>query len=261
MQLSHANAGGGAAEPFAARTAGRLTPRQGVRMTRLAPEPDVHGIVHQWWIPSWSLPDGEHADEVVLGYPVCNLVAEHGAARLHGPTTRASVKTLTDTGWAVGALLTPAAARHLSAVPLRRLVDADAPVGVAGDLGSVAAAHRTLRERLASVAAELDDDDHDAVRLMEIVESGTATHVPDLANAMHRSIRSLQRLCARNFGVTPAALIRRRRLQDAAARVREGPDVSLRDVAAEFGFADHAHLTREFAAVLGFTPSRYRGEG
>jgi AraC-like DNA-binding protein len=29
-------------------------------------------------------------------------------------------------------------------------------------------------------------------------------------------------------------------------------------VAADLGYADHAHLTRDFRTVLGFTPSAYR---
>ena len=30
------------------------------------------------------------------------------------------------------------------------------------------------------------------------------------------------------------------------------------EIAADLGYADHAHLTREFRRVLGFTPSGYR---
>ncbi len=53
-------------------------------------------------------------------------------------------------------------------------------------------------------------------------------------------------------------MIRRRRLQEAAERLRTNPDADLATVAAEFGYADQAHLSRDFRAVLGLTPSSYR---
>ena len=40
--------------------------------------------------------------------------------------------------------------------------------------------------------------------------------------------------------------------------MRNDPAVDLAALAAEIGYADHAHLTRDFRAVLGFTPSSYR---
>ena len=48
------------------------------------------------------------------------------------------------------------------------------------------------------------------------------------------------------------------RLQEAAERVRTHPDVDLAAVAAEFGYADQAHLAHDFRRVLGITPSSYR---
>ena len=61
-------------------------------------------LVQQWWLPQWEVPAGTVREEHVLGYPVCNLVAEAGAIRLYGPTTRAAVRRLEGRGWAVGAL-------------------------------------------------------------------------------------------------------------------------------------------------------------
>jgi transcriptional regulator GlxA family with amidase domain len=64
----------------------------------------------------------------------------------------------------------------------------------------------------------------------------------------------------RHVGLSPAAMIRRRRLQEAAQRVRENPEADLASIAAELGYADHAHLTRDFQAVLGIAPRTYRSE-
>jgi len=55
-------------------------------------------------------------------------------------------------------------------------------------------------------------------------------------------------------------MIRRRRLQEAAQRIRETPTSDLATIAAELGYADHAHLSNDFRSVLGVTPRAYRAE-
>jgi len=70
----------------------------------------------------------------------------------------------------------------------------------------------------------------------------------------------VQRLARRYVGLTPLAMIRRRRLQEAAQQLRINPRISLAELAAQLGYADQAHLSTDFRAVLGFTPSAYRGE-
>jgi AraC-like DNA-binding protein len=82
--------------------------------------------------------------------------------------------------------------------------------------------------------------------------------LPDAATRLRSSSRTLQRLATRYVGLAPVEMIRYRRLQEAAQRVRLEADASLVQIAAELGYADHAHLTREFRDRLGFTPSAYR---
>jgi AraC-like DNA-binding protein len=53
-------------------------------------------------------------------------------------------------------------------------------------------------------------------------------------------------------------MIRRRRLQEAAEQLRADPGIPLAEVAARHGYADQSHLSRDFRAVLGFTPTGYR---
>ncbi len=79
-----------------------------------------------------------------------------------------------------------------------------------------------------------------------------------LAGRLSISTRSLQRLSERYIGLTPLAVIRRYRLQEAAQRLREESALTVAQVAAELGYADHSHLTADFRRVLGFSPSLYR---
>jgi transcriptional regulator GlxA family with amidase domain len=93
--------------------------------------------------------------------------------------------------------------------------------------------------------------------MVELIDEGTVHSVAELAARLDLSPRSLQRLAAHYVGMPPVLLLRRRRLQEAAGRVRADPGTDLAALAAELGFADQAHLTREFRLVLGFTPRRY----
>jgi AraC-like DNA-binding protein len=100
--------------------------------------------------------------------------------------------------------------------------------------------------RLANAVARLVDEDPDVLR------------VADVATRLGVSVRTVQRLASRYIGVPPSAMIRRRRLQEAAQRLREQPGTELAALAAELGYADQAHLANDFRTVLGLTPSRYR---
>jgi AraC-like DNA-binding protein len=52
-------------------------------------------------------------------------------------------------------------------------------------------------------------------------------------------------------------VIRRYRLHEAAARAAEGAGLDLVGLAAELGYSDQAHLTRDFTATIGVPPAKY----
>ncbi len=72
------------------------------------------------------------------------------------------------------------------------------------------------------------------------------------------SVRSLQRLFGDYVGVSPKWVMRRARLHEAALRADGGEPVDWAALAIDLGYADQAHLTREFTATIGVPPSRYR---
>ena len=115
-----------------------------------------------------------------------------------------------------------------------------------------------VRMRAAGVPPSSARDGALANRMVDLLGAGTVARSPaDLARRLHVSERSLQRLAARFVGMPPQLLLRRRRLQEAAERMRADPAADLGALAAELGFADPSHLTREFRAVLGATPRGY----
>jgi len=58
-------------------------------------------------------------------------------------------------------------------------------------------------------------------------------------------------------GASPKWVLRRARLHEAAARADEGAGIDWARLAADLGYADQAHLTRDFTAAVGSPPGRY----
>jgi len=71
--------------------------------------------------------------------------------------------------------------------------------------------------------------------------------------------RALQRACRRWLGLSPKAFLRIERAWAARRAIREGQPLAA--VAADLGYADQAHLTREIRQLLGVTPRELRPVG
>jgi AraC-like DNA-binding protein len=78
----------------------------------------------------------------------------------------------------------------------------------------------------------------------------------ELGRLVGSSPHHLSRVFSAEVGVSISRYRRQLRLR----RALEGLDGSLARVAADAGFADHAHLSREARALLGVTPSQLRRE-
>lgn len=249
---------------------GVLYPSRMPRFHRLTPPQDAAKLVAWFWVPEWDIEPGRTSRQHVVAYPALNLVVQVDGVELVGPTTTATHRDLSGRGWAVGALLHPAAAATLAADPgaLRdssRTLDAlDLHDGV---LRAMESGGDGYRERAADAfsrwlirrVGEIGPEARQANAMSEMLMGDDAVTRPEEAAArLAMSVRTLQRLCHRYVGLPPAAMIRRRRLQEAAQRIRDDPDASLSVIAAELGYVDQAHLTNDFRAVLGVTPRNYR---
>jgi len=244
------------------------------------PAPDrVAHLVRWFWIPEWHIAAGRVVRQQIIGFPACNVVVEPEVVGLAGPTTRASHRDLTGTGWAVGALLRPAATpglvEPLVGSPGALLDDyrtVQLPELHASILATMTADADAARRRadavevytewLSATAPPAGEEALLANAMADLVDSdSTVVRVDQAADALGVSVRTLQRLTRRYVGVSPAAMIRRRRLQESAERLRDDPDADIAAIAADLGYADHAHLSTDFRTVLGTTPATYRRAG
>ncbi|WP_041291937.1 AraC family transcriptional regulator [Kineococcus radiotolerans] len=256
---------------------GILYPARLPRFTRVPAPPEVGELVRWFWVPQWDVAAGRTSRQHLVAFPACNLVVESGDGGFvgfAGPTTRRSHRDLTGTGWAVGAQLRPAAVPVFTDGPAA-LRDRYVRLELPGLLGAVLAAAAAgpadaLPQRTAAAFAgwlaahvgEPSAEARTANAMAEVIDTDPAVvRLEDVALRLAVSTRTLQRLAHRYVGLPPAAMIRRRRLQEAAERVRTDPSADLARIAAELGYADHGHLTRDFRAVLGMVPSEYRRGG
>lgn len=142
-----------------------------------------------------------------------------------------------------------------------RLVGATRPIRLTGFRLHPAAAAPDLRALSpdgAEAEVRLADTRIDA-RLAEALDALAAA--PSVAAAARRdgvTTRSLQRLCRGRTGQGPLFWIRLARIRRAAWALADGGRPV--EVAADGGFADQAHLTRETRLWLGATPARLRAD-
>jgi methylphosphotriester-DNA--protein-cysteine methyltransferase len=97
-----------------------------------------------------------------------------------------------------------------------------------------------------------------AVRLA--LRRPTPARVSEVASAVGRGPRRLERAFREHVGLAPKVLLRVARLQAVLRALRAVRVRSWAVAAADAGYADQAHLTREFVDLAGLTPTAYARE-
>ena len=261
---------------------GLLRPAETRRVADLRREAPVSPVlapfVERYWSVSWDRTGQPPFRSEVLSHPSVNLSVESGshprfgvrlpAVLVHGVTTRRFVIDLVGSGRVTAAKFRPGGwvAFGGRAPAGGAVVPLDDRLGL--DPGTLL--HAVLAEDddesraavLDAALAPLAPEPAPAYRelralLTRMLADRSLVRVEQVAALASTSARSLQRLFAGYVGVSPKAVLSRYRLQDAAATIDAGGVTDLAALAAELGWFDQAHFSREFRAVVGTTPSAY----
>lgn len=92
---------------------------------------------------------------------------------------------------------------------------------------------------------------------VQAIGSHPGTSVTELAQTACLSTKQYNRLFAAHVGITPKEFIRIVRMQKALHLLQNGRTGNLAQLADECGFYDQSHMTREFRAFSGYTPTQY----
>jgi AraC-like DNA-binding protein len=255
-----------------------------VRLTRFPAGPELAGLIDRFWAVEWDLPPGTTHTQQVLTHPCGNLSVGHAdaragtagrvEARLNGVARKLTTRQLAGRGWTVAAMTTPGGLGAFIHRPASAFADRVVPLGPPlglDEAGLVEEVH--AQPDMQARAGVLERALHGVLAAADPQRITRARQVAEVAHIAEtdRSVRQLRHLCAQtglgartlqrmflqHAGVPPTWVLRRYRLLDAAEAVREGQPVDWAAVAADLGYADQAHLIRDFRAATGQTPAAY----
>jgi len=225
-----------------------------------APPPELQGLVKaSWtlrcggkagtWLSHRATPDG--CLEIISRLHGRSIwQAEQPDCFIAGIISRPTELRLSGDGHFVGIRLWPWAWNQVGTLNAPALIDtwadmsAAAPnVRITGDMGEALA-------KLTSMVRSTDD----TMLGRHILESRS---LAELSRRSGRTPRWLQRWFARQIGMSPLQYIRALRFQDAFVTLQDSVE-TLADHAAAHGFADQAHMAREFRILSGEPASRAR---
>jgi AraC-like DNA-binding protein len=240
-------------------------------LVRVAPSGPLAPFVEYYWIVRWDLRGRPSHEQTILPHPNVNLVFEASGAGIYGVDRSLFVRRLSGRGKALGVRFRAGCFRPFWGAPISQLSDRVVPgVRVFGPLAEKTRQEIMLAETdagmtshaeslLFSALPERDPVAEQVADLVALITSATwLRRVDQLAVVSGLPARRLQRLFSDYVGVSPKWVMRRARLHEAALRADGGEAVDWAALAADLGYADQAHLTRDFTATIGVPPSRYR---
>lgn len=223
-------------------------------------------IEHFWMQQTPSRPVGLSWRIIPDANPYLIFAVSREGSRIHarcaliGPRSRFADVTMGNRILTCGARLRPGALALLTGFPASDFTDSSVHVeDVFGAPGKL------LMERLGElrypipaigiIAAFLADRWTGDGRVARL-PIGPYARVEDMAAQNGLPVRTLRARVMQHVGLSPKRLIRIERLQRALASSR-GRSTPWAEVAASSGFADQAHMSREFQDLLGESPTEW----
>ncbi|MFI0483650.1 helix-turn-helix domain-containing protein [Actinomadura sp. 9N215] len=263
-------------------TRGILRARTGLerfQVERIAPPAPLVPFVEFLWVLHWDLRGRPPHRQKLLTRPNVHMTftsyftGTRTRARIVGVVRDEFVEEIGDDGRVVGVGFRPGGFRPFAGGPVSaltgRFAGVDEVFGAAGlaladEIFATDGAEDAVALLAEFLAGLRPGADPSIERAAEIVERIAAlpglVRVDELAADVGLSVRGLQRLFHEYVGIGPKRVIRRYRMLEAAGRAEAGTPVDWAGLAAELGYTDQAHFTRDFTTAVGTPPARYARE-
>lgn len=224
-----------------------------------SPSPDLAPFVSSYWIVEWAY-DTPYR-QLIVPYPNVHLTFRGACPpEVHGVSSMHVVKELVGEGRVVGVAFRPGGFRPFLRSSVATLTDRTVPAADVPMLARPPSAPdvATIERWLRAARPEPDPTAQWVAGVVDRVATDPAiTRVDELAARCGTGVRTLQRVFADFVGVGPKWVIRRYRLHEVTERMARGEASDWAGLAAGLGYADQAHLTRDFASMFGEPPTHY----
>lgn len=259
-----------------ADTTGILHPDEQAKyrsLARLPAGPAVDRFVEWYWSVRWDLRGRPPYRAEVLSYPSVNVTFERSATRtggfVNGVCTTKFIRELSGAGEVFGLRFRAGGFGAFTGLDVGSFRDLSVELADvipdARDLAERVLAVPTDEQRRAVVenffaapAAADDPTYHLVLRIIDAMANDQElTRVDQITDRFDVPTRTLQRMFRRYVGAGPKWVLRRYRLQDGAELLARGRTEDLATLAAELGYFDQAHFSREFTAEVGMAPLEY----
>ncbi|MGI5243719.1 AraC family transcriptional regulator [Dactylosporangium sp. CA-139066] len=242
------------------------------------PPPDLADLVSRYWWARWNLRGEPDYVQLIVPYPSVQLTLSTDAPPLVRGVCRGRIRrTLSGRAAVFGVTFRPGVFRRFLNAPVDSITDRAVPATtVFGedlpapdpaallDTDPPAAAETMATElgRLLRARRPPDDPVGDEVAgwVSDIAATPDLRRVDHLTSRYGVGARRLQRLFAEHVGISPKWVIRRFRLHEVTQRMATRAAAEPIDWAAlafELGYADQAHLVRDFTNMFGEPPTSY----
>lgn len=246
-------------------------------LNRLPAGAGVAGYVEWYWSVRWDMRGRAPYTAEVLPFPSVHLTFEREdggsggfGGFVNGVCTRKFARELAGQGETFGVRFRPGGFGAFTGMDVGVFRDRAVPLTqVLPDTGGLVdrvlaeptdpGRRRVVEEYLADRVRTTPDPHYRLVREIVAAMAGDPelTRVDQVTDRFGVPVRTLQRLFRRYIGAGPKWVLRRYRLQDGADLLARGRIRDLAVLAAELGYFDQAHFTREFTAEVGMAPLEY----
>ncbi|WP_159923871.1 MULTISPECIES: helix-turn-helix domain-containing protein [Nocardia] len=257
-------------------TKGILHPHEQAKhrsLVRLPPSLPVGRYVEWYWAVRWDLRGRPPYRAEVLSYPSVNVTFERSEMRtggfVTGVTTTKFIRELSGVGETFGIRFRAGGFGAFTGLDVGSLRDRAVPIAdvlpdTAGltervlDAPTVERRRCVVEEYLADHPAVEDPTYRLVLRIVDAMAGDQElTRVDQVTERFDVPVRTLQRMFRRYVGAGPKWVLRRYRLQDGADLLAKGRTEDLAALAADLGYFDQAHFSREFTAEVGMAPLEY----